>query len=90
MIKKIKKLLERRKYKLCLYYDGIKIKTIKVDISELEDLKNQKYEIAVYFKKQLFKSNLVRIIVDPVVLLHTDDKKRKVSVGVILEPGTKL
>ena len=87
---KIKKLLDRRKWNLNLYYDGIKIKKLKVYKNELEDLKNERYEIKVYFKKQLFKSNIVEIIVSPVVLLYADDNKREVCVGVVIESGTKL
>lgn len=90
MIKKIKNILECKKWNLYLYYNGVKIKKIKVYKDKLEDLKNQKYMIKVYFKKQLFNSNIVEIIVSPVVVLHTDDKKRIVCVGVVIEPGTRL
>ena len=94
MIKKIKKLIKRlmdhKRWNLYLYYDGIKIKKIKVYTNELEDLKNKTYEIKVFFKKQLFKSNIVEIIVSPVVLLYTNEKKKEVCVGVVIETGQKL
>lgn len=90
MINKIKTLWENRKWNLYLYYDGIRIKKLKVYRYELEDLKNKDYQIKVYFKKQLFKANIVEIIVSPKVLLHTDDKKRKVCIGVVIERGIEL
>lgn len=94
MIKKIKKLIKRlmdhKRWNLNLYYDGVKIKKIKVYKNELEDLKNMTYEIKVFFKKQLFKSNIVEIIVSPVVLLYTNEDKKEVCVGVVIETGQKL
>lgn len=94
MINKIKQLINRlknnKKWNLNLYYDGVKIKKIKVFKNELEDLKNNTYEIKVFFKKQLFKSNIVEIIVSPVVLLYTNENKKEVCVGVIIETGQKL
>lgn len=94
MINKIKDIVKRisdkMKWNLYLYYDGIKIKRIKVYRNELQDLKNKHYRIKVFFKKQIFKSNMVEIIVNPVVLLHTNEDKKQVCVGVVIEPGTKL
>ena len=90
MINIIKERLNNKKWNLNLYYDGVKIKKIKVYKNELKDLKNERYEIKVFFKKQLFKSNIVEIIVSPVVLLYANDKKREVCVGVVIEAGQKL
>lgn len=94
MINKIKQLINRtknnKKWNLNLYYDGVKIKKIKVYKNELEDLKNKTYEVKVFFKKQLFKSNIVEIIVSPVVLLYTNEDKKEVCVGVVIETGQKL
>ena len=87
---KIKELWENRRWNLYLYYDGIKIKKIKVYREELEDLKNKDYQIKVFFKKQLFKSNIVEIIVNPKVLLYTNEEKRKVCIGVVIERGIEL
>lgn len=88
--KSIRKLWDNRRWKLYLYYDGIKIKELKIYRHELEDLKNIKFCIDVYFKKQLFKSNIVNIVVSPAVLLYTDEKNRVISVGVVIEQGTRL
>lgn len=90
MIKKIKSLIERRRWNLYLYYDGIRIKRLRVYRDELEDIKNQTYRIKVYFKKQIFKTNIVEIIVSPKVLLYTDEVKRKICIGVIIERGIEL
>ena len=93
-MKKIKdlfnKLKEVRKWKLCILYNGIKIKTIKVKKEKLMDLKNEKYVITVINKRQLFKAFIVNIVVRPVVLLHTDEKHYKVYIGVVMEEGQKL
>lgn len=90
MIKKIKDLWNRRKWKLYLYYDGIKIKRLKVYQEELSRLKEKRYVINVYFKKQLFNSRKVNIIVSPRVLLNTNNDTRKIYVGVVLEKGQEL
>lgn len=80
----------KKKWKLDLYYYGIKIKTLRVYRDEFEDIKNKTYRIKVYFKKQIFKSNLVEIIVNPTVVLYTNEKEKRVCVGVVLEEGTRL
>lgn len=90
MIKKIKDLWNRRKWKLYLYYDGIKIKRLKVYQEELSRLKEKRYVVNVYFKKQLFNSRKVNIIVSPRVLLNTNNDTRKIYVGVVLEKGQEL
>jgi hypothetical protein len=90
MIKKIKDLWNRRKWKLYLYYDGIKIKRLKVYQEELSRLKEKRYVVNVYFKKQLFNSRKVNIIVSPRVLLNTNNDARKIYVGVVLEKGQEL
>lgn len=90
MINEIKRLMDQRRWNLYLYYDGVRIKRLRVYRDELEDLKNKRYRIKVFFKKQLFKSNIVEIIVNPVVILHTDEEERIVCVGVVIEPGTRL
>ena len=94
MKKKIKdlfiKLNEVRRWKIYIYYNGILVKTKKVKKEKLMDLKNEKYIITVYNKKQLFNSKKVNIVVRPTVLLHTDNKHNKVYIGVMIENGVKL
>jgi len=88
MIKKIKELWEHRKWNLYLYYNGILIK--KLRINENEAPAENSYVIRVWFKKQIFKSNLVQIIVKPVVILKNDETQKKTYWGVVLEQGEKV
>lgn len=76
---------KKKKWKLYLYYNGVLIKKLKID--ENEAPAENSYVINVWFKKQIFKSNLVQIIVKPVVILKNDDKNKKTYWGVKLEEG---
>ena len=80
---------DRRRWKVYLYYDGVLIKRIKAKIDVINN-KNKKYIINVYFKKQLFKANKVNIIVSPTYLLHTDEKNKKIYMGVAIERGAPI
>lgn len=84
----LNKLFKHRKWTLYLYYNGILIKKLK--INENEEPTKTDYIINVWFKKQLFKSNKVNIIVRPVVLLHNNEDKKKTYWGVVLEEGIKI
>lgn len=87
-MKYIKNIIEHRKWKMYLYYNGILIKTLKINENE-EPVKNS-YVINVWFKKQLFKSNKVQIIVRPKVLLKNNDKEKKTYWGVVFESGIEI
>lgn len=63
------------KWKLYLYLNGVCIKKLKIDIDESP--KENIYPCYVWFKKQFFGSNLVKIIVRPTRLIYTNDKKRE-------------
>lgn len=93
MKNKIKNIIDtirnHKRWNVYLYYDGILIKRIKATLDEVNDNK-KKYIINVYFKKQLFKSNKVNIIANPTVLLHTDEKKKKIYMGVAIERGVPI
>ena len=78
-----------RRWRVYLYYNGVLIKRIKANLDVVND-KKHKYIINVYFKKQLFDSNKVNIIVSPAVLLHTDEKRKKIYMGVAIERGATL
>jgi hypothetical protein len=84
-MKLINKLKRKNNWKLYLYYNGILIKKIK--ISEDTAPAEKSYVIRVWFKKQIFKSNMVQIIVRPKVILLNDEKRRKTYWGVVLEEG---
>lgn len=78
----------KSKWKLNLYYNGIKIKTLRIDKNEAPA--NNVYFIKVIGKKAIFGSNYVEIAVRPVVLLNTDDTKRKTYWGVVFEKGVSI
>lgn len=77
-----------KKWKLYLYYNGVCIKRLLID--EKEAPAENSYVIRVWFKKQLFKSNLVQIIVRPKVIIKNDEKNKKTYWGVVLEEGIPI
>ena len=84
------KLKEVKRWRIYIYYNGILIKTKRVKKEKLYDLKNEKYIITVFNKKQLFKARKVNIVVRPAVLLHTNNEDKKIYIGVVIEEGQKL
>lgn len=84
------KLNEVKRWKVYIYYNGILIKTKKVKKDTLKDLKNEKYIITIFNKRQLFRSMKVNIVVRPAVLLQTDMAKKRIYIGVVMEEGQKL
>lgn len=87
-MKKIKELWKHRKWKLHLYYNGIKIKTIK--INENEAPAENTYAVNVWFKKFLFKNIVSGVVVRPTRLLKNDERKKETYWGVIMEIGTEI
>lgn len=79
---------KKKKWTLYLYYNGVRIKKLKID--ENEAPAENSYVINVWFKKQLFKNNLAGVIVRPVRLLKNDDKHRKTYWGTTLETGIEI
>lgn len=75
-------------WKLHIYYNGIQIKTVR--ISDKEDPSENSYVIRVFGKKHLFGSNIATIIVRPVELLKTNERKREIYYGVIFERGADI
>lgn len=88
MIKKIKNIWKHRKWKLYMYYNGIHIKTIK--INENTAPTNLSLPITVWLKKQLFANNKVGIIVRPVKIIKNDEQKKKTYWEVVLEYGVEI
>lgn len=82
------KQLNKKKWTLYLYYNGILIKKLKINENEAPG--ENSYEINVWFKKQLFGSNKVNIIVKPVRLLRNNDREKKTYWGTILETGIEI
>jgi hypothetical protein len=64
-----------RKWKLYLYLNGVCIKKIRINVNEAP--KDHVYIVNVWFKKQFFKSNKVKVIVRPTKLIYTDEKRKE-------------
>lgn len=82
------KIFKKKKWTLYLYFNGILVK--KVKINEDEAPRENTYAVNVWFKKQIFKSNKVNIVLKPMVLLKTDEQSRKTYWGTILEEGMEI
>lgn len=76
------------KWDLYLYYNGILIKKLK--INENEAPTKNTYVINVWFRKQLFASNKVNIIVRPKYIIKNDDKHKKTYWEVVFEKGIEI
>lgn len=86
MFKKIKLLFKRKKWILYLYYNGIRIKKIK--INDISDIKTM--SINIWFHRELFNKNKINTVIKPVKLLLTDESKKETHWGVIFEKGIDM
>ena len=64
----------RKKWKMYLYLNGVCIKKLKINITESP--RDNIYPITIWFKKFIFRSNKVDIIIRPTKLIYTDNKKK--------------
>ena len=88
-MKKIKvKQIKNKKWTLYLYYSGILIGKKKIGENEAPGENN--YVLNVYFKKKLFGSNKVGLVVKPIRLLKNDDDKKRTYWGTTLETGIEI
>lgn len=78
----------KKKWTLYLYYSGVLIKKLKIE--EQEAPADNNYVVNVYFKKKIFGSNKVGVIVRPIRLLRNDEKKRRTYWGTTLETGIDI
>lgn len=78
----------KKTWKLYLYYNGVLIK--KVKISEDEEPSKNSYAVRTFFKQQLFKNIVASVVVRPVRLLKTDEKRRKTYWGTTMETGIEI
>lgn len=85
MFKKIKSLF-KKKWTLYLYYNGIRIKKIK--ISDMNDIKTM--SINVWGHRELFHRTKINTVIKPVKLLLTDEGKKETHWGVIFEKGVDI
>jgi len=79
---------KHRKWKLHLYYNGVLIKTLRID--ENEAPAENSYAIRVWFKKFLFKNIVSGVVVRPVRLLKNDETKKETYWGCTLETGIEI
>ena len=77
-----------KKWKLCLYINGIYVG--KVYIKGNETPTERAYKVDFWFKKQIFKANHVKSIVHPTRLLYTDEKKRELHYTFEYETGVEI
>lgn len=77
-----------KKWKLYLYYNGILVKKLRIKADEAPA--ENTYVVNVYFKKKLFGSNKVNVILKPIRILKNDEKKRKTYWGTKIELGTEI
>ena len=82
------KQLNKKKWTLYLYYNGVLIKKLKINENEAPGETN--YPITVYFKSKLFGSIKSGVVVKPVRLLRNDEKSKKTYWGTILETGIEI
>ena len=71
--------------KINLYFNFIKVKTVK--IKDLEQWR-QDYKVTIWFQKRFFGSHKVTVVLRPVKLLHSTDKE--LDVLTILYEGAEI
>ena len=85
MLKKIKALWKNRKWTLYLYYNGIRIKRLKID--DISDIKPTSINILGH--KELFGKSQINALIRPVRLLLTEESKKRTHWGVVFEKGVE-
>ena len=85
MLKKIKALWKNRKWTLYLYYNGIRIKRLKID--DISDIKPMSINILGH--KELFGKSQINALIRPVRLLLTEESKKRTHWGVVFEKGVE-
>lgn len=79
-------MFKNKKWKVYLFYNGICIKKVRIhDYKEIDSI-----FIRVYGHKKMFGKHIVGLLVKPVKLLKTDEKKKKTYWGVIFEKGVDI
>ena len=85
MLKKIKALFGKKKWTLYLYYNGIRIKRVKInDISDIKPM-----SINILGHKELFGKSQINALIRPVRLLLTEESKKRTHWGVVFEKGVE-
>lgn len=77
-----------KKWKLYLYLNGVCVKKIK-----LNDAENPKFKVfptTIWFKKYIYGSNKVNVVVRPTKLIFTDNKHKITHWEFKYEEGTDI
>lgn len=77
-----------RKWKMCLYLNGVYVGKIKINPNEIPS--TNIYVANFWFKKQIFKSMHVKCVIHPTRLLYTDYKKRETHWSFEYETGVDV
>lgn len=85
MFNKIKAFFKKRKWTLYLYYNGIRIKRLKID--DISDIKSMSINILGH--KELFGKSQINALIRPVRLLLTEESKKRTHWGVVFEKGVE-
>ena len=82
----VKKYKKNKKWKMYLFYNGILIGKTKLrDVNEIDAI-----FLRVIGHKALFGSNNVGLVVRPIKLLKTDEKRKKTYWGTTFEMGVDI
>lgn len=78
----------KKKWKLYLYFNGLLVKTIKIE--ENEAPAENSYVVRIYGKKHIFGSHIATVILRPVELIKNDEENKKTHWGAIYERGVEM
>lgn len=86
----IKRLIQKYKerWTLYLYYDGVQVKKLRIHKDDAPA--DNTYVVRILFKKHLFGSNNVVVILRPTELLKTEEKTKKTYWGAVFERGLNI
>lgn len=86
LINRLKSKWDNRKWTMYLFYNGILIGKKKIrNVNEIDTV-----FVRVVGHKTLFGSNMVGLVVKPIKLLKTDEKRKKTYWGTTFEKGVDI
>jgi hypothetical protein len=75
-----------KKWTLYLYYNGVLIKKKKIE--NIDDITVM--SVNIWGHKELFGRSKINVVIRPIKLLMTDEKKKKTYWGVVFEKGIDI
>lgn len=78
-------MFNKKKWTLYLYYNGIRIKRLKID--DISDIKPMSINILGH--KELFGKSQINALIRPIRLLLTEESKKRTHWGVVFEKGVE-